>query len=169
MNIPVREVSRAPNSLELCEANHSDLPALSSIFPESFHPISNFMKQAIPFTLQTSGWWSDVYNFALNDPEGLTMKIVDTSADRRIVALAQWRLPAKVRAMAVDASSWSAVPLTSDHDKVLCNAFIGLMAEQRSAVMQDRPHYCKFCFYLVSLTIPGSTKGLCHSIARVHL
>jgi hypothetical protein len=138
---------KAPRSLELCEANGTDVPALSSIFAESFHPVSSFMKQAIPDTLQTSQWWSEMYNFALNDPEVRIMKVVDAAADQKIVALAQWRLPARLRAMAVNAGSWSAVPLTGDHDKVLCNAFIDLMAEQRRAVMQDRPHYCKFSFH----------------------
>lgn len=142
-----KEALKAPRSLELCEANDTDLPALSSIFAKSFHPVSSFMKQAIPDTLQTSQWWSEMYSFGLNDPEVQIMKVVDAAADKRIVALAQWRLPARLRAMAVNAGSWSAVPLTGDHDKVLCNAFIGLMAEQRRAVMQDRPHYCKFSFH----------------------
>lgn len=148
MNDPEWEESQHPHSLRLCEATNDDLPALSSIFASSFHPVSRFMKQAIPDTSETVRWWSEVYSFALHDPEGRIMKVVDTASDGRIVALAQWRLPAKARVMAMDAGAWSAVPLTDDHNEVLCNAFISLMAEQRRAVMQDRPHYRKFCFHL---------------------
>jgi hypothetical protein len=142
-----QDASQAPFCLELCEANHTDLSALSSIFSKSFHPVSTFMKQAIPDTLQISRWWSEVNNVALNDPQVRIMKIVDTAADRRIVALARWGLPAEKSARAIDAGCWSAVPLTPDHDEALCNAFISFMVECRRDVMQDRPHYCKFCLY----------------------
>ena len=147
MNTPAKGPSQAPFSLELCEANSTDLPALSHIFSDSFHPVSIFMNKAIPDTLQISKWWNQVNTFALNDPEVRIIKIVDTAADRKSVALARWRLPARRRGMAVDAGCWSAVPLIADHDETLCNAFINFMAEQRRTVMQDRPHYCEFCVH----------------------
>ena len=130
-------------SLKLCEADYTDIPALSSVFSKSFHPVSSFMKQAIPDTLQISQWWNEVNLFALNDPQTRIMKVVDTAAEGRIVALARWGLPAGEKVMAVGAGCWCTVPLTADHDEALCDAFIGFMAECRREVMQDRPHYCK--------------------------
>jgi hypothetical protein len=143
MGTSIQRASKLPPYLELCDSKFTDVPALSSVFSKSFHPVSSFMKQAIPDTLQILQWWSEVNTLALNDPEFRIMKIVDTAADRRIVAYARWRLPAAVRSMAVDAGGWSAIPLTAYHDEVLCNAFINFMAEQRGTLMQDRPHYCK--------------------------
>ena len=143
MDASIQEVSKPPPYLELCDSKLMDVLALSSIFSKSFHPVSSFMKQAIPDTLQISQWWNEVNTLALSDPEFRVMTIVDTAADRRIVAYARWRLPAAVRSMAVDAGGWSAMPLTAYHDEALCNAFINFMAEQRRSLMQDRPHYCK--------------------------
>ena len=143
MDASIQEASKLPPYLELCDSKFTDVPALSSIFSKSFHPVSSFMKQAIPDTLQILQWWSEVNTLALNDPEFRIMKVVDTAADRRIVAYARWRLPAAARPMTVDAGGWSAMPLTAYHDEALCNAFINFMAEQRRTLMQNRPHYCK--------------------------
>ena len=81
------------------------------------------------------------------------MKVVGTTAGRKIVAFARWRLPANVRTVEVDAGCWSAIPLTTDHDEALCDAFINFMAGQRRTVMQDRPHYCESCVSFVSLLL----------------
>jgi hypothetical protein len=143
MDASIQEASKVPPCLELCVSKFTDVPALSSIFSKSFHPVSSFMKQAIPGTLQISQWWSEVNTLALNDSEFRIMKVVDKAADRRIAAYARWRLPAGMRSMAVDAGGWSAMPLTPYHDEALCYAFITFMAEQRRTLMQDRPHYCK--------------------------
>ena len=147
MDASIQEASKLPPYLELCDSKFTDVPALSSVFSKSFHPVSSFMKQAIPDTLQILQWWSEVNTLALNDPEFRIMKIVDTAADRIIVAYARWRLPTAVRSTAVDAGGWSAMPLTASHDEALCNAFINFMAEQRRTLMQDRPHYCKSLVY----------------------
>lgn len=125
-------------NLELQPVTASDLPEVATVFPRSFHPISSFMRQAMPDTPVVRKWWIDVHQGALSDPDVHLMKVIDKDNDGAIIAICRWRTDRQGNC--VDAGTWSQFQLSEDHDHELCNAFIVFMAEQRPLLMAGRPH-----------------------------
>lgn len=120
----------------------TDLPELTTIFTKSFHPVSSYMRQAIPDTALTRRWWNDVNEVALNDPEVRLIKAVDSVRDDRLVAIARYRIAARklTTGDANDSGTWSKLPLTKDHDLELCTAFMDFMGNARKDHMEGRRH-----------------------------
>ena len=148
---PVHSTLRGSSSFQLSQVTFDDLSTLRSVFSQSFHPVSAFMCKAIPDTPVVCKWWDEVNHFAFEEKRVHLMKVIDTAANDKIIAMARWRLPDVGSEMAPGAGTWTAVPLTPDHDQELCDAFIEFLAKWRTAVMQDRPHYCTFLGLMVTI------------------
>jgi hypothetical protein len=91
---------------------------------------------------------------AIKNPDIRLLKVIDSAIDDEIIALCLWRIPGS---FGQGAGLWSEVPLTTDHNKKLCWAFIKPMEEQRKELMGDGRHYCKLVFYgpQMSLSAPS--------------
>ena len=137
----------AKRPLSLRAATEADLPRLTDVFFESFHPVSAFMKQAIPDTPLTRDYWTRTNTNALVDPDVRLMVVTDTSSTpEHIVALGRFRATPSTPSIGsehpLDAGTWSRVALTPDHDIGLCTAFIDFLALGRNKTMPDgRLHY----------------------------
>lgn len=128
--------------LVLGPAASSDCLGLTTIFAKSFHPVSSFMRQAIPDTPMTRAWWDRVNSVALDDPDIRLMKVVDRSRGNQIAAIARYRIATRkpIAGKGEDSGTWSKIPLTEDHDRELCTAFIEFMGNARKDHMGDRLH-----------------------------
>lgn len=128
--------------LVLRSATASDRLELTAIFAKSFHPVSPFMRQAIPDTPVTRAWWDRVNSVALEDPDVRLIKVMESSRGDLIAGIARYRTV--TRKLAADkneeSGTWSKVPLTEDHNHELCIAFIEFMGNARKDHMGDRPH-----------------------------
>ena len=135
-------VSNPRYALALSEANDADLAGLVEVFPLGFHPISPFMKKALPDTPLTQQWWHEVHSKALADPDVKVLKVVDPAASNRIVGLCRYRLPREGPVPeGLGAGSWELTPWTEDHDQALCKPMVAIMTEERPKIMEARPHY----------------------------
>ena len=88
----------------------------------------------------------------MSDPSVRLLVVTDASADNTVAAVGRWRIGSADGK--TDAGTWSGIPLSSDHDAELCNAFIDFLASRRCAAMNSRPH----CF-IELLVVDHACKG----------
>ena len=100
------------------------------------------MRRAQPDTPLVRKFWDETNTYSLNDPDVRLMVVVDsTVSPERIIALGRFRLSSSEKKEDLDAGTWSAIPLTSDHDAEMCDAFIDFTVLCRRKVMSGRKHY----------------------------
>ena len=144
-NKTMTDTSKRP--LALRAATEVDLPRLTDVFFESFHPVSAFMRRAIPDTPLTRDYWTRTNTNALLDPDVRLMVVTDTSiTPEHIIALGRFRATPSTPFIGsehpLDAGTWSRVALSPDHDIGLCTAFIDFLALGRNKTMPEgQLHY----------------------------
>ncbi|KAK1234976.1 hypothetical protein PQX77_001810 [Marasmius sp. AFHP31] len=137
-------------------AEPTDAKKMAPIFASSFHPVSPYMKRAMPDTPVVEAWWEAIHDYSAASSD-VSIHIV-TCADE-IVALARWRFssptwdtePIKrsqpesensTLAFTGDSSAgtWSLFRLSSDHDEELCKSMIDFLGATRKSYMSGRAH-----------------------------
>jgi hypothetical protein len=135
-------MANSKGSLVLSEAKLDDIPALSVIFPQAYHPVPYFEKM-MPDTPANDEWWRDSHRIAILDPKTRVVKVTDQETDE-IVAMARWLLPRDADEDLHPGSEEDRWPAFSeDFDRSLCDPMFESMARSREEFMKDRKHYCK--------------------------
>ena len=121
----------------ITEARQSDLGSLTTSFPRSFHPVNTYQRVAQPDTPKIRAWWYQVFEDEIKDDNCHPIVAIDPSTGKDVGVLTLRRFKADGKG----SGFWSMYPLTDDHNKAMCDAFIVVMAEWREELMGGRSHY----------------------------
>ena len=119
------------------EARRSDLDSLSTILPRSFHPVNSYQRTAQPDTPKIREWYRRMFEDEINDQSCHPIVAIDPTTNKDVGVLTLRRMEPGEKG----AGFWTMSPLTDDHNKDICHAFIDVMAEWRERLMGDRRHY----------------------------
>jgi GNAT superfamily N-acetyltransferase len=119
------------------EARPSDLESLSTILARSFHPENPYQRKAQPDTPKIRNWYHRTFEDEINDKSCHPIVAIDSATDKDVGVLTLRRMEPGEKG----AGFWSMYPLTDDHNKDMCSAFIDVMVEWREQLMGDRAHY----------------------------
>ena len=122
----------------------SDFPSLANVFYQSFHPVSAYMRQAIPDTPLVRDHWEKTNAYSLQDPEVGLMVVADKSTQpEHVIALCRFRAPSSQTSKLeyFDAGTWSRIPLTTDHDAKLFNDLFNFIILCQKKVMTGKKYY----------------------------
>lgn len=124
---------------EICitGARQADLESLTTILPRAFHPVNPYQRVAQPDTPAVRKWWYRIFEDEINDKSCHPIVAINRTTDKDVGILTLRRFEAGEKG----AGFWSMYPLTEDHSKDMCNAFIDTMTEWRQRLMDDRSHY----------------------------
>ncbi|KAF9258272.1 hypothetical protein L218DRAFT_964641 [Marasmius fiardii PR-910] len=160
-------MASSSTSLKLRRAELSDVKEMAPIFARSFHPISEYMRTAMPDTPVIQAWWESIHLYSISSPDisvyVVTAPTQDSYRKEEIIALARWRFSRSTwneeagNEILLDqpssdpnpfdckghgdlpAGTWS-LPLTPDHDKDLCESFIDFITSTRKQYVSNRSH-----------------------------
>lgn len=121
----------------IAEARPKDLDSLTTILPRAFHPVNPYQRVAQPDTPTIRKWWYKVFQDEIDDPSCHPIVAINQVTDKDIGILTLRRFEPGEKG----SGFWSMYPLTPDHRKEMCDAFIVTMAEWRERLMGDRVHY----------------------------
>jgi ribosomal protein S18 acetylase RimI-like enzyme len=121
----------------ITEARKSDLDSLTTILPRSFHPVNTYQQVAQPDTPTIRKWWRQVFSDEIDSKACHPIVAISSKTDQDVGILTLRRFEPSEKGCGF----WSMYPLTDDHNKDMCNAFISTMAEWRENLLRDRAHY----------------------------
>lgn len=91
----------SPKSLTIRRAELSDVKEMGPTFPRSFHPISEYMRTAMPDRPIVQTWWESIHSYSIASPN-LSVYVVTAHkagnqeeserGKEEIIALARWRV-----------------------------------------------------------------------------
>ncbi|KAJ8073460.1 hypothetical protein PM082_011736 [Marasmius tenuissimus] len=138
------------------QAEPTDTKEMSPLFASSFHPVSPYIKRAMPDTPVVEAWWEAIHNYSVTSPD-ISIHVV-TCADE-IVALGRWRFSSPTwdtepiegsqpdsensnLAFTSDTSAgtWSLFGFSPDHDEEMCKSLIDFLGVTRKSYMSGRAH-----------------------------
>jgi ribosomal protein S18 acetylase RimI-like enzyme len=124
-------------NVSITEARQSDLESLTTILPRSFHPVNAYQRVAQPDTPKIREWWRRVFEDEIKDDNCHPIVAIDPTTDKDVGVLTLRRFEPEGKG----SGFWSMYPLTDDHNKAMCDAFIFKMTEWREKLMGGRSHY----------------------------
>ena len=132
----------AESNLALSRATIGDVPNLCRAFNPSFTQL--MYQSTFPWSAEFEKWWYKVYVSAiLKDAQSThIMRVVNTNANRRLMAFARWVMPAGTSSgLLAEDHRWP--KYSKDFDAGHCDAMLGTFGKMRKKYMGDQPHSCK--------------------------
>ncbi|KAK5124679.1 hypothetical protein LTR85_001392 [Meristemomyces frigidus] len=138
-------------TVEVVEAELSNVASLSTIVPRSFHPVNPYIKKVFPNTALIRQWWSTIFSDEIQDPSCKVLTAVDPDDGTTIGVLTLRLLGPNDRG----SGFWTMYDLTEDHDKIAYRPMIAGMTEHRERTMLGKPH-----FLIEAFGVDDAHKGL---------
>lgn len=132
----------------------TDIPHLTALFFDSFHPTHPFFRFVFPHDEGMKHFWNETFEKAIQDPHGAVFVVEERDVEEgngasatsdgtgkegkgSIVALAWWDRPSQDW----EAFEWPELPESVPMD--VAGPFFGGMDENREVLMKGTAHWCK--------------------------